>query len=210
MDAPEYAAKIGGCPLPVALLEIVPFELLQVTAHAELCLGQLFHALGETVDADDQSVKALGLRVHMGGQLRRLLGQSIYMLGKLPMFPAETLDHSPRARQAPMAAVTPDYGRYVAQSCTGCHGGDFGGGIVVVPGKPASANLTPHDDGLAKWSEGDFLRLMQSGHRPDGSAVDPLMPWAVYTNMDEIELRAMWAYLRTIEPVPARGELAQR
>jgi mono/diheme cytochrome c family protein len=140
----------------------------------------------------------------------RPVGRVLYMLGKLPMFPAETLDHSPRARQAPMAAVTPDYGRYVAQSCTGCHGGDFGGGIVVVPGKPASANLTPHDDGLAKWSEGDFLRLMQSGHRPDGSAVDPLMPWAVYTNMDDIELRAMWAYLRTIEPVPARGELAQR
>jgi mono/diheme cytochrome c family protein len=140
----------------------------------------------------------------------RPIGRVLYTLGKLPLFPAESLDHAPRARQAPLAAVTPDYGRYVAQSCTGCHGGDFGGGIVVIPGKPPSANLTPHADGLATWNEADFVRLMHTGHRPDGSAVDPLMPWAIYDRMEDVELRAMWAYLRTIDPVPARGELARR
>lgn len=140
----------------------------------------------------------------------RPIGRVLYTLGKLQLFPAENLDHAPRARQAPLAAITPDYGRYVAQSCTGCHGGDFGGGAVVVPGKPPAANLTPHADGLATWSEADFLRLMHTGHRPDGSAVDPLMPWAVYDKMHDVELRAMWAYLRTIDPVPARGKLARR
>ncbi|MFC5576613.1 c-type cytochrome [Lysobacter niabensis] len=140
----------------------------------------------------------------------RPIGRVLYTLGKLPLFPAESLDHAPRARQAPLTAVTPDYGRYVAQSCTGCHGGDFGGGVVVIPGKPPSANLTPHADGLANWSEADFLRLMHTGHRPDGSAVDPLMPWTVYARMDDVELRAMWAYLRTIDPLPARGKLARR
>lgn len=140
----------------------------------------------------------------------RPIGRVLYTLGKLPLFPAEAIDHAPRTRQAPVAAITADYGRYVAQSCTGCHGGDFGGGSVVIPGKPPSANLTPHPDGLAEWSEADFLRLMHTGQRPDGRAVDPLMPWAVYKKMDDVELRAMWTYLRTIEPVPARGKLARR
>jgi len=45
------------------------------------CLGQLLHALGEVADVDEQVVKALGLLVHVGGQLRRLPGQRIYMLG---------------------------------------------------------------------------------------------------------------------------------
>lgn len=140
----------------------------------------------------------------------RPIGRVLYTLGKVSLFPAEAIDHAPRARQAPVAAITADYGRYVAQSCTGCHGGDFGGGIVVIPGKPPSANLTPHPDGLATWNEADFLRLMHTGHRPDGRAVDPLMPWVIYKKMDDVELRAMWTYLRTIEPVSARGELARR
>jgi len=145
-----------------------------------------------------------------GTSVVRPVARVLYTLGKLPLFPAEGLDHAPRARKAPLAAVTPDYGRYVAQSCTGCHGGDFGGGMVIIPGKPPSANLTPHADGLAEWSEADFLRLMHTGHRPDGTAVDPLMPWAVYNNMNETELRAVWAYLRTVEPSPGRGKVAQR
>ncbi|GAB3375202.1 hypothetical protein GCM10027431_28730 [Lysobacter rhizosphaerae] len=140
----------------------------------------------------------------------RPMGRVLYTLGKVPLFSAETIDHAPRPRQAPAAAATPDYGRYVAQSCTGCHAPDLAGGIVVIPGKPMSANLTPHPNGLAKWSEADFLRLMHTGHRPDGTVVDPLMPWAVYNNMDETELRAVWAYLRTVEPSPGRGKVAQR
>lgn len=135
----------------------------------------------------------------------RPLGRVLYALGKLPLFPAEALDHTPRQRQAPVAAPTPEYGRYIAQACTGCHGSDFAGGLVVAPGKPPSANLTPHADGLAKWSEPDFLHLMHTGLRPDGRAVDPFMPWPAYSRMDEVELQAIWAYLRTLPPVPGRA-----
>jgi mono/diheme cytochrome c family protein len=108
------------------------------------------------------------------------------------------------------AAITPEYGRYIAQSCTGCHGANLAGGVTLIPGKPASANLTPHPNGLAQWKEDDFLRLMHTGHRPDGTSVDPLMPWAVYNNMEEVELRAVWADLRSIDPVAGRGQVAKR
>jgi cytochrome c553 len=163
---------------------------------------------GEFADLDDRDVAALVAYMRSlpasdndpGTSIVRPLGRILYTLGKLPLLPAETIDHAPRTRIAPAEAVTPEYGRYVAQSCTGCHGAGLAGGIVVVPGKPVSANLTPHPGGLGPWSEADFLQLMRTGKRPDGTAVDPLMPWPVYTNMTETELRALWAYLRTVAP----------
>jgi cytochrome c553 len=145
-----------------------------------------------------------------GTSVVRPIGRVLYALGQLSLLPAEHIDHAPRTRHAPVAAITPAYGHYVAQSCTGCHGSDLSGGIVIIPGKPASANLTPHPNGLGRWNEDDFLRLMHTGHRPDGSTVDPLMPWPAYNNMTETELRAVWAYLRSIDPASGRGDIAQR
>lgn len=173
---------------------------------------------GEFADFDDTDVSALITYMRAlpasdnnpGTSVVRPVGRVLYLLGKLALLPAETIDHAPRKRQAPTEAITPAYGRYVAQSCTGCHGKDLSGGIAVIPGKPASANLTPHANGLAQWTEADFLRLMHTGRRPDGTSVDPLMPWPAYNNMDEVELRAVWAYLRSIDPAPGRGKLAQR
>lgn len=171
---------------------------------------------GEFADLDDHDVAAIIAYMRTlpasdnepGTSVVRPMGRVLYTLGKLPLFPAETIDHSPRTRVAPPEGVTPEYGRYVAQSCTGCHGATFAGGIVVVPGKPASANLTPHDTGLGQWSEAEFLHLMHTGKRPDGSAVDPLMPWPVYDKMTETELRALWTYLRTVPSV--QGAVAKR
>jgi mono/diheme cytochrome c family protein len=133
------------------------------------------------------------------------VGRVLYLLGKLPLLPAEAVDHAPRQRRAPPASVTPEFGQYVAQSCTGCHGVDFTGGLVVEPGKPPSANLTPHASGLAGWTEADFLRAMNTGRRPDGRTLDPLMPWATYSRMHDVELRALWTYLAALEPAPSAG-----
>jgi hypothetical protein len=65
------------------LFEIVPFELLQIAPHAELCLGQLFHPLGEIVYAADQSVKTLRLLVHPSGQLPHVFFGTVLDLGQL-------------------------------------------------------------------------------------------------------------------------------
>lgn len=173
---------------------------------------------GEFADLSDADVAAVIAYIRAlpasdndpGTNVVRPLGRVLYTLGKLPLLPAETIDHAPRQRNAPPAAITPAYGRYIAQSCTGCHGAHLAGGIVMVPGKPASANLTPHPNGLGPWKEEDFLRLMHTGRRPDGSSVDALMPWPAYNNMEEVELRALWVYLRSIDPVAGRGRVAKR
>lgn len=119
---------------------------------------------------------------------------------------AAVIDHANVKPAVVTAAVTADYGRYVAASCSGCHGANFSGGKIEVgpPDWPPAANLTPHADGrIAKWSEADFLKAMRTQKRPDGSAINPVMP-AAFGGMDDVELKAIWAFFKTL-PAAATG-----
>lgn len=129
----------------------------------------------------------------------RPLGRVLYALGKLPLLPAEQLDHAPRARLAPAVGETVEYGRYVATVCSGCHGADFAGGAALAPDSPPVANLTPA--ALGDWGEPDFFRAMREGVRPDGRALHPMMPWQAFAGMTDTELRAIWLHLRSLPPV---------
>ena len=131
----------------------------------------------------------------------RPLGKLMYMLGKFPLLPAEMLDHAPRSRAAPPAAANAAYGQYLAHGCTGCHGGNFAGQHVpgTPPSFPDSQNLTPA--GLAGWTATDFRRALREGKRPDGSGIDPFMPWKSFSKLSDQEIDALWAYLQTLPPV---------
>jgi cytochrome c553 len=134
----------------------------------------------------------------------RPLGRVLWLFGKFPLLPAEHLDHAPRARVAPAVAATAEYGRYLAQACTGCHGANLAGQHVpgTPPSFPDSQNLTPA--ALGQWQEADFIRAIRTGKRPDGSELDKFMPWRTYAKMSDTELSAIWAYLRTLPPVASR------
>jgi mono/diheme cytochrome c family protein len=137
-----------------------------------------------------------------------VLGRVLYLFGQFDLMPADGIDHALASapKSLPDAAASVETGRYVAQTCIGCHGTGFAGGHV--PGTPPSfadaANLTPDATGLAGWREADFFRAMREGKRPDGSAIDPFMPWRSLGAMDDAELHALWAYLSTL-PAKARG-----
>jgi hypothetical protein len=114
---------------------------------------------------------------------------------------ARRIDHG--AYEAPPPpSPTADYGRFLANGCTGCHGQHFSGGRI--PGAPSSLpvplDLTPHEEGLARWTFDDFDRALTLGVKPDGGKIDPFMPDA-FSKLDDTEKRALWAYLRS---VPAR------
>lgn len=133
------------------------------------------------------------------------LGRALFLAGQVPLLPAELIDHAAPRRAAPAPGVTAEYGAYLATGCTGCHGAGFSGGRI--PGTPpdwkAAANLTPDPaTGLGRWTEQDFVRAMRTGRRPDGSGIDPLMPWKGLASMTDTELRALWAYLRTVPAKP--------
>jgi mono/diheme cytochrome c family protein len=132
----------------------------------------------------------------------RPVGRIMYALGKLPLFPAEVIDHAPRARSAPPIAATAEYGHYLAHGCVGCHGEALAGQHVpgTPPSFPDSRNLTP--TGLGHWKAADFHRALREGKRPDGSAIDPFMPWPAYSKLSDVEIDALWAYLQTLPATP--------
>lgn len=135
------------------------------------------------------------------------LGRVLYLFDQIPvLITAQAVDHAAASapRAAPIAAATADYGRYLASGCTGCHGGRFAGGRIpgAPPEIPIAANLTPDPSGLGGWSEVDFVRAIREGKRPDGSDIDPFMPWKSLGQMTDTELRALHAYLQSLPPLP--------
>jgi cytochrome c553 len=65
-----------------------------------------------------------------------------------------------------------------------------------------SINLTPHETGLGVWTEEMFIKAMREGkHMGTGRPIFPPMPWTAYSQMTDDDLRAIFAYLKTIPPI---------
>lgn len=96
-------------------------------------------------------------------------------------------------------------------SCADCHtptkrgepiaGLEYAGGSVY--GDVASANITPDSSGISYYDEALFLEAIRTGH-VKGRALKQPMPWWVYRNMTDEDLKAVFAYLRTLKPVKHR------
>src|SRR5687767_9362569 len=131
------------------------------------------------------------------GPMLRLM----YVAGKIELLPANEIDHRREHEARLVARPSASYGKYLASGCTGCHGDRFSGGRI--PGAPPewgpAANITPA--GIGKWTATDFANALRTGRRPDGSAIDStLMPIKLLRHMDDVELAALYAYLRTVPP----------
>lgn len=68
-----------------------------------------------------------------------------------------------------------------------------------------AANLTPHPTtglGAEVWTEEIFIKAMRTGrHFGTSRPIAPPMPWAWYAQMTDEDLKAIYAYLRTIPPI---------
>jgi len=73
-------------------------------------------------------------------------------------------------------------------------------------GTSFAANLTPdHETGLGDWTEQNFIEAMRTGrHLGRGRPILPPMPVVVVGQHTDSELKAIWAYLRTIPPIRNR------
>lgn len=116
------------------------------------------------------------------------------------------------------------YGKYLtnAAGCVECHtkmdaqgnkiaGMEFAGGQgFTIPGNGVvySANLTPTTNGLKGYTEDSFVSKFKV--YADSSFVAPevaegefqtLMPWMMYAGMEEADLRAIYTYLNSLEPI---------
>lgn len=136
----------------------------------------------------------------------RPLGRALLLAGALPLLAAEQVDHTATRRPAPPPGPTPEFGEYLASGCVGCHGFGLSGGKIpgTPPDFPPATNITPDPEtGIGGWTEADFFRALREGLRPDGSQIDPVMPWRTATShMTDDEIRALWLYLQTVPPQP--------
>jgi hypothetical protein len=81
----------------------------------------------------------------------------------------------------------------------------FGGGMSFDGpwGKVTSANITPDPSGISYYDEKLFLQVMRTGH-VGARKLNSIMPWGYFRNMTDEDLKAIFAYLRTLPPVKHR------
>jgi len=79
------------------------------------------------------------------------------------------------------------------------------GTAMVGPwGASYSANITSDQTGIGAWSEAQFLKAIREGKLKGLDGTRPLlppMPWFVYKNMNDKDLKAIFAFLKTVKPV---------
>lgn len=128
--------------------------------------------------------------------------------------PATASPSSAGADASPAPPVDPivQKGEYLARlgnciSCHTAHGGEpFAGGLTfktpyMFLGTLYSTNITPDEEtGIGTWSEEDFVRAMHTGEGP-GGGLFPAFPYTSFTKVTDEDVKAIYAYLRTVKPV---------
>jgi len=67
-----------------------------------------------------------------------------------------------------------------------------------------AANITSDGSGIGNWKEENFIRALREGKNKglvNGRPLLPPMPWTVYKNMSDEDLKSIFAYLKTTKPV---------
>ncbi|MEB2779709.1 diheme cytochrome c-553 [Algoriphagus sp. C2-6-M1] len=67
-----------------------------------------------------------------------------------------------------------------------------------------AANLTPDETGIGNFTEEQFFRVLREGKYKglvNSRPILPPMPWEMYRHMTDNEIKAIFAYLKTIKPV---------
>lgn len=122
------------------------------------------------------------------------------------IIPAEIIDHTSVRPIAPEVGVTVEYGKYLAITCTGCHGPGFSGGPIPLapPEFPPALNLTPGGE-LQGWTEAMFINTLRTGVTPSGHQFNnKYMPWTQLGQMSDDELKAVFLFLRSL-PAKEQG-----
>jgi mono/diheme cytochrome c family protein len=95
-----------------------------------------------------------------------------------------------------VVAATSDYGHYLAPiyGCTECHGQDLHGIAPSGHGPPPGPDLIAF---ARRNSYPQFEQAVRHGINPTGRMLSPEMPWSIFARMDDVEVQALYAYLKT-------------
>jgi mono/diheme cytochrome c family protein len=137
---------------------------------------------------------------------------------EIPFPVSRLIQSAPEPVQGPVApppmSNPVERGAYLVSlaNCIDCHtahdkgallpGMEYAGGFLLdEPGKKvASLNITPDATGISYYDEALFIEVMRTGH-VKARQLSPVMPWAAYRLMNDEDLKAVFAYLRTLKGV---------
>ncbi len=97
-------------------------------------------------------------------------------------------------------------GRHVSEirGCTGCHGEDLGGEMMIDSpafGRFSATNITPGaGSAVTNYSDQDWVRALRHGVAPDGRPL-LIMPANEFIQLGREDLVAVIAYMKQIPPV---------
>lgn len=106
-------------------------------------------------------------------------------------------------------------GKYLAGIGCGCHspatpkgpipGMDYGGGEVLAGpwGEVTSANITQDASGISYYDEATFIKALRTGY-VKARKLSSIMPFGEFSNLTDDDLKAIFAYLRTLPSVKHR------
>ncbi|MGV3601370.1 MAG: c-type cytochrome [Dyadobacter fermentans] len=129
------------------------------------------------------------------------LGPVAYILSyydKFPLLSVEKIKHD-----APMIARADSsegiaQGKYLAVSCSGCHGVGFKGGDPLAPGLPPVPDISGTGR-LGKWTEQQFVHTLRTGKTPTGHQMsNDNMPWQMTAQYEDKELHSLYQFLRSL------------
>jgi hypothetical protein len=83
-----------------------------------------------------------------------------------------------------------------------------GGQVFDSSGKLVSPNITPDATGIASYTEELFVKAMRTGY-VGKRQLNTVMPWQFYGGQTDEDLKAMYAYLRTLPPIAHRVDNTQ-
>lgn len=194
-------------------------QLARMLRHNVRVSGRVAVPFMEFQDLSDEDVVALLSFMRAQEPVRNDVPDvELSMLGKVLMtFMIKPADGDPPA-SAPAEALTVERGRYVATNvanCMGCHsersmmdgsytGERFAGGMIMaLDDDPSrgfiSPNLTPDPatGRITDWTEDQFLARFRAGPQFEESH----MPWRAFMRMSDTDIRAIYRFLRSLEPV---------
>jgi mono/diheme cytochrome c family protein len=136
-----------------------------------------------------------------------VVGKVLDRIGMLPLDVARRIDHDKPRPKTLAPTPTAEYGAELARACQGCHGPGLSGGPIpgAPPSMPIPANITPDPSGIKLYTEADFNHLLDSGVKRSGKPLDPFMPIATLRAMNDVERKALFAYLMSLPPKPFGG-----
>ena len=139
-------------------------------------------------------------------------------------FIINTIPKAPNYSTIPSKNDAVAYGGYLfnAASCSECHskqekgkpieGMELAGGFefpMATGGIAISSNITQDKEtGIGKWTEADFVNRFKFytdstyvSYKVAKGSFNTTMPWTMYGGMKEEDLKAIYAYLKTVKPI---------